>query len=188
MTKKQAMDLIASHYDKIKKIVQMSENKYFPNNKGAYHQDITQDLFVKIQKEINEIPNNEIEINKFLDRYVHGQAYIYQSIKQLLVNNYRRESKYTRLDYSSLTSSERRFLIQDIEAIQEESIQDKVDKYVDTFYWFDKKVFNLYRYEFKTHPREMSKQTKLSESTIYRTVKRCKIKINEKFKNQYYEK
>ena len=53
---------------------------------------------------------------------------------------------------------------------------------------FDKKVFNLYRYEFKTHPRAMSKKTKLSESTIYRTVKRCKIKINEKLKDQYYEK
>ena len=188
MTKKEAMKLIASHYERIKKIVLMSENKYFPNNKGCYHEDITQDLFVKIQKEIEEIPNNKLEISKFLDRYVYGQSYIYQSIKQLLVNTLRRDSKYTRLTYSSLSSSVKRNLIEEIKLKDEESIQEKVDKYVDSFYWFDKKVFNLYRYEFKTHPRAMSKKTKLSESTIYRTVKRCKIKINEKLKDQYYEK
>mgnify|MGYP003109474647 CR=1 FL=1 len=188
MTKKEAMNLIASHYNRIKKIVLMSEKKYFPNNKGLYHEDITQDLYLKIHKELEKIPNNKNEITKFLDRYIYGQAYIYQSIKQILINTFRRESKYTRLDYLKLSENEKKYLVQKIDKIQEETIQDKVDKYVDTFYWFDKKVFNLYRYEFKTHPTEMSKQTKLSESTIYRTVKRCKIKINEKLKRDYYDK
>jgi len=188
MTKKEAMNLIASKYNKMKRIAQMSENKYFPNNKGLYHEDITQDLYVKIQSEINDIPNNKSEISKFLDRYAHPGAYIYQSIKQILINTFRKESKYTRLDIKNLTHNEMKYLIDPGKEIEEETIQDKVDKYVETFYWFDKKVFNLFRYEFKTHPTEMSKKTKLSESTIYRTVKRCKIKINDKLKKEYYEK
>mgnify|MGYP003150666281 FL=1 len=91
MTKKEAMRIIASKYDKMKRIAQMSENKYFPNNKGLYHEDITQDLYVKIQTEINKIPNNKKEILKFLDRYGQPGAYIYQSIKQILINTFRRE-------------------------------------------------------------------------------------------------
>lgn len=188
MTKKEAMKLIASNYNRMKKTVQMSENKYFPNNKGLYHEDITQDLYVKIQMEIDAIPNNKKEISKFLDRYGQPGAYIYQSIKQLLINTFRKESKYTRLDFRNLSKNEMKYLIDPGKEITEETIQEKVDKYIDTFYWFDKKVFNLYRYEFKTHPTEMSKKTKLSESTIYRTVKRCKYKINDKLKKQYYEK
>ena len=67
------------------------------------------------------------------------------------------------------------------------TIQQDMDKYVDTLYWFDKNLFNLYRYEFKAHKGLMAEKTKLSLSTIYRTVKRCKVKINRKLKDQYYE-
>ena len=28
----------------------------------------------------------------------------------------------------------------------QKDIEEKIDDYVDSFYWFDKKVFNLYRY------------------------------------------
>ena len=188
MTKKEAMKLIASKYNSMKRIAQMSENKYFPNNRGLYHEDVTQDLYLKIQTEIDKIPNKKSEILKFLDRYGQPGAYIYQSIKQILINTFRKESKYTRLDFKNLSKNERQYLVDQGKEMKEETIQDKVDKYVDSFYWFDKKVFNLYRYDFKTHRTEMSKETKLSQSTIYRTVKRCKVKISDKLKKQYYEK
>ena len=93
MTKKEAMNLIASKYNKLKRIAQMSENKYFPNNKGLYHEDITQDLYVKIQTEINKLPNNKKEILKFLDRYAQPGAYIYQSIKKILINTLLKKCK-----------------------------------------------------------------------------------------------
>ena len=70
---------------------------------------------------------------------------------------------------------------------KEESIYQQVDDYVNTFYWFDRKLFDLYRYEFKLHKTNMSKKTKISYSTIHRTVKRCKVKIKDKLKDQYYE-
>jgi hypothetical protein len=68
------------------------------------------------------------------------------------------------------------------------TIEEKVDDHVQSFTYFDKRLFNLYRYEFKTHTDNMSRLTNLSKSTIYRTVKRCKIKINDKLNKRYYEK
>ena len=55
------------------------------------------------------------------------------------------------------------------------------------FYWFDKRFLISTDMSSKNHTNNMSKATKLSVSTIYRTVKRCKVKINEKLKKQYYE-
>ena len=92
-------------------------------------------------------------------------------------------------DYQKLSKREREKLIEMPDKYQEfdGDIQQKVDDYVKTFYWFDQKLFDLYRYEFKMHKTKMSKKTKISYSTIYRTVKRCKVKIKDKLKGDYYE-
>ena len=42
-------------------------------------------------------------------------------------------------------------------------IQEKINNYVKTFYWFDQKLFDLYRYEFKMHKTNMSKKTKIEQ-------------------------
>ena len=192
MTRKEAMYYIASKYNKIKEIVKGIETKYFANEKGMYHEDVTQDMFLKIHEELEKKDEDSGEINKFIDRYFNPKSFnIYTIVKNLFIDNLRKENKYTRFDYSSLTKREKQRLIEQAKESELESvksIEEKIDEYVDTFYWFDKKLFNLYRYEFKTHSTEMSKNTKLSISTIYRTVKRCKVRINEKLRKQYYEK
>ena len=189
MNKKKALNLIVSKYEMIKKVVLSTEEKYFPENKGMYHEDITQDLFIKIQKELDETEEDESSISEFVDHYLVAQTYLYNSIKQLLIDNFRKESKYVPLNREALKREKRNLINhQDDPLINEKySIQNKIDKYVETFVWFDKRLFNLYRYEFRSHGKEMSKQTKLSQSTIYRTVKRCQVKINEKLKRDYYE-
>ena len=132
------------------------------------------------------------EVAKFLDRFYDGETFkLYKVVKNMYIDLMRRENKYVRFDESLLNKREREKLIEKAKELnlkEVKSIEEKVDDYVNTFFWFDKRLFNLYRYEFKTHQRNMSKKTKLSISTIYRTVKRCEIKINEKFKKDYYEK
>ena len=103
----------------------------------------------------------------------------------------RKDKFYTPLEETKFNENEKKQFCQQPELFELEkakTIEDKIDDYVETFVWFDKKLFNLFRYEFKTHTTNMSDKTKLSQSTIYRTVKRCKIKINDKLKKQYYEK
>ena len=48
------MYYIASKYNKIKEIVKGIESKYFANEKGMYHEDITQDMFLKIHEELEK--------------------------------------------------------------------------------------------------------------------------------------
>ena len=54
MNKETAMKLIYEKYDQIKEIVYQLDVKYF-QRKGAYHEDITHYLFIKIQEEIDNL-------------------------------------------------------------------------------------------------------------------------------------
>ena len=189
MNKNKAMKLIYNQYDKIKEKVYDIEVKYF-HKKGIYHEDVTHDMFLKIYSELEKIENRPDQILKFIDRIINGQlSYIYITAKNMYINFLRREKKYVAFDYQKLSKREKEKLIEMPEKYQElnDNIQQKVNDYVKTFYWFDQKLFDLYRYEFKMHKTEMSKKTNISYSTIYRTVKRCKVKIKDKLKGDYYE-
>jgi RNA polymerase sigma factor (sigma-70 family) len=191
MTKKQALEYIAKRYDKIKDFVYDIDVKYF-KLKGQYHEDITQDLFLKMYAELEKAENNPGMINKFLDRISDtGTFKLYKTVKNMYIDLIRKESKYISLDenigYLKRHTNKNHEEQPEVILESEKDIDKMIDEYVNSFYWFDKKVFNLYRYEFKNHTNNMSQATKLSVSTIYRTVKRCKVKINDKLKDHYYE-
>tara|TARA_R100000329_G_scaffold14567_3_gene15049 strand:+ start:13106 stop:13669 length:564 start_codon:yes stop_codon:yes gene_type:complete len=187
MDKKKAMLMLYEKYDLIKNIVYKLDTQYF-KLKGKFYEDITHDVFLKLQDEIDKLENQPHLILKFLDKYYNSQTYIiYNKAKQIFIDFLRREKKYVRFDKQKLNRREKENLIFYPENKSDNNIQKKVDAYIKTFYWFDQKLFDLYRYEFKLHKTEMSKKTKISYATIFRTVKRCKIKIKDKFKEDYYE-
>lgn len=191
MTKKEALEYISKRYDRIKDFVYDVDVKYF-KLKGQYHQDITQDLFLKMYAEIEKAENNPAMINRFLDRISDSGTFkLYKTVKNMYIDLIRKENKYISLDdnigYLKRHASQNFEEQPEVILESEKDIDKMIDEYVDSFYWFDRNVFNLYRYEFKNHTNNMSEATKLSVSTIYRTVKRCKVKINEKLKDQYYE-
>ena len=191
MTKKEALEYIAKRFDRIKDFVYDVDVKYF-KLKGQYHQDITQDLFLKMYAEIEKAENNPAMINRFLDRISDSGTFkLYKTVKNMYIDLIRKENKYISLDdnigYLKRHASQNFEEQPEVILESEKDIDKMIDEYVDSFYWFDRNVFNLYRYEFKNHTNNMSEATKLSVSTIYRTVKRCKVKINEKLKDQYYE-
>jgi len=191
MTKKEALEYIAKRYDRIKDFVYDVDVKYF-KLKGQYHEDITQDLFLKMYAEIEKAENNPAMINRFLDRISDSGTFkLYKTVKNMYIDMIRKEKKYISLDdnigYMKRHASQNFEEQPEVILESEKDIDKLINEYVNSFYWFDKKVFNLYRYEFKNHTSNMSKDTKLSVSTIYRTVKRCKVKINDKLKDQYYE-
>jgi len=191
MTKKEALEYIAKRYDRIKDFVYDIDVKYF-KLKGQYHEDITQDLFLKMYAEIEKAENNPGMINRFLDRLSDSGTFkLYKTVKNMYIDLIRKENKYISLDdnigYLKRHASQNFEEQPEVILESEKDIDKMIDEYVDSFYWFDKRVFNLYRYEFKNHTNNMSQATKLSVSTIYRTVKRCKVKINDKLKDHYYE-
>lgn len=185
MNKKKAMTLIYDKYDEIKKIVYKLDIYYF-KTKGMYYEDITHDLLIKIKNQVDKLEDKPDIILKFIDKILKGQMYIiYNQAKQIFINFLKRENKYVTFNHDKLTKRENEKLIYFENIIKKNNIQEKVDEYIKTFYWFDQKLFDLYRYEFKMHKTKMSKKTKISYETIFRTVKRCKMKIKNKFKEDY---
>tara|TARA_R110000765_G_scaffold271954_1_gene370725 strand:+ start:290 stop:865 length:576 start_codon:yes stop_codon:yes gene_type:complete len=191
MTKKQAFQYLANKYYEIQDLVYSIETKYF-QKKGAYHEDVTQDLYLKIYNELEKIEEKPEKVLRFLDRFYNGKTFnLYKVIRNMYIDQIRKDKFYIPLEETKFNENEKQQFIQkpeDFELEHAKTIEDKIDDYVETFVWFDKKLFNLFRYEFKNHVTKMSSETKLSKSTIYRTVKRCKIKINDKLKKQYNEK
>lgn len=191
MTKKQAFQYLANKYYEIQDLVYSIETKYF-QKKGAYHEDVTQDLYLKIYNELEKIEEKPEKVLRFLDRFYNGKTFnLYKVIRNMYIDQIRKDKFYIPLEETKFNENEKQQFIQKPEHFELEdakTIEDKIDDYVETFVWFDKKLFNLFRYQFKNHVTKMSNETKLSKSTIYRTVKRCKIKINEKLKKQYNEK
>jgi|TARA_R110000744_G_scaffold12732_4_gene37626 RNA polymerase sigma factor (sigma-70 family) len=187
MTKKEAFQFLADKYQEINDFVYHIQTKYF-QKKGIYHEDITQDLYLKIYKELEKVEEKPHLVLKFLEPFSDGKTFlIYKRVRHMFIDMFRKEKKYMHFDDIKLSANEKKLLIDESHKIEfdTKSIDEKVDDYVETFFWFDKKLFNLFRYDFKTHQRNMIKETKLSKSTIYRTVKRCKIKIKNQFKDEF---
>ena len=63
------------------------------------------------------------------------------------------------------------------------NIEKKIDEIVNSFYWFDRKLFNLYRKEFHTI-RSLSKATKISHVVVHNTISKCKKKIKRKLNEE----
>ena len=79
MDKKQAMNLIYDKYNEIKRIVYQLEKQHFQKNntkKGEYFEDITHDLYIRLDSDLSKIEKKPHLIYKFLDRIVNGQMYI----------------------------------------------------------------------------------------------------------------
>jgi len=59
-----------------------------------------------------------------------------------------------------------------------------MDKELENWSWYDKKIFEIYR-DTPLSIRGMAKETDISWVNIFHTLKRGKIKMKEKFKEDY---
>jgi len=64
-------------------------------------------------------------------------------------------------------------------------IQD-IDNYVDTWYWYDKKLFNLY-FNKGMSMRKIAKETKISLKSVFNSLTKAKQRIREEFGADYYK-
>lgn len=57
-------------------------------------------------------------------------------------------------------------------------IEQKIQKEVDKWHWYDIKMFNLYR-ESELSMREIAEETDISLTSIFNTLKNCKERLRE---------
>jgi len=140
------------------------------NDENIQAEDIVQDMYLKIHSSKDEIINKAIVDSKPHIGYVNKILYTMylkaqkeESLKTELKDNHTVEEKQPE--------------------INKFNIEKKIDEIVNSFYWFDRKLFNLYRKEFHTI-RSLSKATKISHVVVHNTISKCKKKIKRKLKNE----
>ena len=165
MDKNKVLTLLAEYHNKW-----ISSVNALINDENIEAEDIVQDMYLKIHSSKDEIINKAIVDSKPHIGYVNKILYTMylkaqkeESLKTELKDNHTVEEKQPE--------------------INKFNIEKKIDEIVNSFYWFDRKLFNLYRKEFHTI-RSLSKATKISHVVVHNTISKCKKKIKRKLKNE----
>ena len=163
--KNKVLSLLAEYHNKW-----ISNVDALINDENIDAEDIVQDMYLKIHGSKDEVIKKAIQNNKPHIGYVNKILYTMylkaqkeESIKTELKDNHTIETKEPE--------------------INKFNIEKKIDEIVNSFYWFDRKLFNLYRKEFHTI-RSLSKATKISHVVVQNTISKCKKKIKRKLKNE----
>ena len=165
MDKNKVLSLLAEYHNKW-----LANVNALINDENIQAEDIVQDMYLKIHSSKDEVIKKAIVNNKPHIGYINKILYnMYldmqkdESIKTELKDNHTLEEKQPE--------------------INKFNIEKKIDEIVNSFYWFDRKLFNLYRKEFHTI-RSLSKATKISHVVVHNTISKCKKKIKRKLKDE----
>jgi len=140
-------------------------------NSKVQAKDLLHDFYIALHSKVD---NGKVKINDILYNDSLNKAFIYKMMHNIFIDNIRN-------DKDILIDKELKNII---EADNEPyiDIEKVVDEIVDGFYWFDRKLFNLYRKKFHSI-RKLSAATNISHVVVWRTINNCikeiKKKINE---------
>lgn len=166
MSNNDVLQILAQHQQKWEAMA----TKILYSNSELKAIDIVQDMYLKV---FDELTNNELEINNLIVNNEPHYGVIKRIIKQLIQVKSKDKNNNIRLKdlHKEIADKEK----------QEENIDEKIDKVLQEMYWFDRKLFNLYRKEFHSI-RKLSKATKISHVTVHKTIAKCKQELKNKIK------
>ena len=145
-------------------------NKLLYQNTELNPIDIVQDMYVKV---FDDLTNNELQIENLIVNNKPHFGIVKTILKRIIQVKSKNKNSKVRL-----TNSHKQ--IADSQE-QQEDIEKKIDEVLNTMYWFDRKLFNLYRKEFHSI-RKLSKATKISHATVHKTIAKCKQELKNKIK------
>jgi RNA polymerase sigma factor (sigma-70 family) len=136
----------------------------------------------------NAVQDAYIRLTKHADsRIIHedgtvNRGYVYLTIRSACNNIYNEEKRQIKdADYDTTTLAQPEMTE---EELCFQLIMDNVDRYVMTWPWYDRTLFNLY----KNTPmslRGLAKETGISWMSIHGTIKKCKELVREEFREDY---
>lgn len=145
---------------------EISKNSKIPSK------DLLHDFYIALHSKID---SKKVKIKDILHNDSLNKAFVYRMISNLFLDEIRK-NKEVEVEYDL-----KKLLKADNEPYVD--IEKLVDNIVDDFYWFDKKLFNLYRKKFHSI-RKLSAATSISHVVVWKTINNCikeiKKKINEK--------
>ena len=127
---------------------------------GMWAEDLVQDAYIKI-----------------LDYKKQSKALMFFILRSVVTDYIRKEK--VEINYPCLDH-----FPEEIEKTLDDLCQ-QIDAELQEWHWFDRKLFELYRDSGMTY-RDIAKETTISLTSIWKTLKVGKNIIKDKFKNDYY--
>ena len=145
-------------------------NKLLYQNTELNSIDIVQDMYIKV---FDDLTNNELQIENLIVNNKPHFGIVKTILKRIIQVKSKNKNKKVRLTntHKQIADSQE----------QQQDIEKKIDEVLNTMYWFDRKLFNLYRKEFHSI-RKLSKATKISHATVHKTIAKCKQELKNKIK------
>lgn len=143
--------------------------------------ELVQQMYIRIcdyVKDVSKIMYNDSEVNTY---------YVYITLRNLYLSGFHKINKKT--DYiDDLPEDVVNYRIDNVKIEEEkeyfDKVIDKIEDIVDQWYWYDKKVFNIHFYD-EMSMRKISKETKISLSSIFNTLSNGKKKIKSQAIEEY---
>lgn len=160
---------------------------------GSYAEDCVQQAYLKLHKysNLDKLLNDNNEIHN---------GYMYLVIRNIVMDYFNAKNKIIKIpiddffkddgfkeikqEYLNLFTDNTKQNISKENAFW--TICDKMDKELEQWEWYDKTIFKIYR-DKKISIRQLAKETDISWVNIFYTLKRCKIKMNDLFSEDYQD-
>ena len=159
------------------------------NNSDA--NELVQEMYLRMYdytKDVKRIMYNETEINTF---------YIYITLRNLYYSKFTNYNKNKKtVLFSDIDTEKFNYIMNQIvydvdeyndnykKKVNLEALYNKIEGVIEEWYWYDKKLTKLYL-NTDMSMRDISKETKISLSSIFNTLTNAKEKIRKKTKEEY---
>lgn len=134
-----------------------------------FAEDIVQETYIMLMKWSNEDKLfNDGKINK---------TYIWLSLRNTFLMHVTKASKLNKVSLENIATLQQG----ENEEHKHESYSkmlDLIDCEIQNWHWYDQKLFNLYK-DTNLSMREIGKETTISVTSIFHTLKDCKTRIKE---------
>lgn len=148
-------------------------------------EDLVQDVMVTIL----ELPEDRFNNIRFGESSLN-MLYIYRSLKNRYINQVKKLKANSTVELNDNVEIEVD-IASDIFETKFDVLNKEINAYLDelettTDGWFRAKLFRLYLTSGKSMD-QLAKDTKISKSTIFTTIRNVRIELKDKFENQYKE-
>ena len=157
--------------------------------------ELVQEMYLRVNnyvKDAKKIMYDDKEINTF---------YVYITLRNIYYSNFYNTGKNIKnrkiIYFSEIVDKDdsrklAKYMIEDPEEVQNnidkkiklDNLIDKIEEEINSWYWYDKKMTKLYM-NTKMSMRDISKETKISLSSIFNTLTNAKEKIRKVADKEY---
>ncbi len=159
---------VVKHHKEWVKIVN-SFGEYF------FAEDIVQETYLMLLKWSSE--------EKLFTKGNLNKGYVWLALKNTFLMSIRNENKIQKVNIESIVMLQQ----EQNNELKHESysrLLTILDDEVSNWHWYDQKLFKLYK-DSDLSMREISKETNISVTSIFNTIKNCKTRINESVGETY---